>query len=327
METQLLRTFVAVAEAGSISAAALDLGYVQSSVSEQLQRLERDLGVTLLTRTSTGVSPTGEGQRLLPEAQRVLDAVEKLRRSTTQGVHLRLGAVDTIALRWLPHLIEDLPAERRPTITMDRRDHLLRALAEGRCDLAVLYRPHGAPLPHIGGWHQAAVNRFAIEVLDTDDLVVVAAPGPGAVPDGWLVTQTGCVHREAFDRYVASLADPVPILAEATTPDALRQLARQGAGRALLPALAVADDLSSGALISDANALGVGERIEIVAIYPPNTVPDVHRFLRRAADRAATRKPQLQPDGSHPHPTLAGTPGLAPTERTKHPRHEWPVSG
>src|SRR5919204_324171 len=82
METQLLQTFLTVAETGSISAAADRLGYVQSSVSDQVRRLERELGVTLLTRTSTGVSPTAEGRRLVPDAERVLAALDELRRTT-----------------------------------------------------------------------------------------------------------------------------------------------------------------------------------------------------------------------------------------------------
>jgi DNA-binding transcriptional LysR family regulator len=294
VETQLLRTFVTVADAGSISAAASELGYVQSSVSEQLQRLERDLGATLLTRTSTGVTPTREGQRLLSEAKRVLDAVEDLRRTAHRRAPLRVGAVDTLALRWLPEVIAMLPTDRRPTITMDRRDRLLRALADGRCDLVVLYRPPDAPLPHLGARFQAAANRFEIEVLDTDDLVVVTAPEHHDHPDGWLVTQTGCVHREAFDRYVAKGADAPRIQAEAATPDALRQLARQGAGRALLPALAVADDLADGNLTIDAGAPETGGAVEIIAVHPPDAEPDVHHFLRRAVDHALSRP------GKHP---------------------------
>jgi DNA-binding transcriptional LysR family regulator len=175
METQLLRTFLTVADAGSISAAAARLGYVQSSVSEQLRRLERDLGATLLTRTSTGVSPTAAGRRLVPHAERVLAALDDLARTTRAPAQLRVGAVDTLAVQWLPGVVAALPADRRPTVTMDRRDLLLRALVEGRCDVVILYRPRGAPLPHLGGRWQAAVNRLEVEILDSDELLVVTA--------------------------------------------------------------------------------------------------------------------------------------------------------
>ena len=294
METQLLRTFVTVAETGSISAAAARLGYVQSSVSEQMRRLEHDLGVTLLRRSSTGVWPTALGRRLLPDAERVLAALDDLRRTASAPARLRVGTVDTLAVRWLPGVVATLPADQRPTITMDRRDLLLRALVEGRCDVVILYRPRGAPLPHLGGALQAAVSRLEIEMLDTDELLVVTAPNREAqTDDGWLVTQPGCVHREAFDRYIAPNVSTPRIQAQAPTPDALRQLARQGAGRALLPALAVTDDLADGGLTVDPTAPVVSSAIEIVAVHHPDAAPDVHRFLRRAVDHALQARDPL----------------------------------
>src|SRR5205823_1846670 len=73
MDTRQLRAFLAVVEAGGISAAAERLGYAQSSVSDQLRTLERDLGTPVLNRTSVGTIPTEAGQRLLPYARRMLD--------------------------------------------------------------------------------------------------------------------------------------------------------------------------------------------------------------------------------------------------------------
>jgi len=136
----------------------------------------------------------------------------------------------------------------------------------------ILYRPRGAPLPELDAGRRQEISQLAVEVLDTDELLVVAAPGvswakPG---DGWLVTQTGCVHREAFDRHVAPHLE-VHVEAEASTPDTLRRLARQGTGRALLPALAVAEDLAEGALTVEAappTAAGWYDR------PPPEPPPD-----------------------------------------------------
>ncbi len=288
METQLLRTFLAVVESGSISAAADRLGYVQSSVSEQVRRLERELGVPLLTRTSTGVSPTSEGRRLLPEAELVLAALEELRRTAGGPAPLRIGAVDTLALQWLPDLIASLPPGDQPTIGMERRDLIVRGVAEGRYDVAILYRPRGAPLPNLGAGAQAAVNRLQVEPLDTDELLVVAAPAAAHHTAPWLVTQLGCVHREVFDRQLAPRLPGLRVHAEAGTPDALRRLARQGAGRALLPALAVEADLAAGDLVID-DAADPGEPIEIIAVFDPDAGPEVRRFVRRAIDHAVDR--------------------------------------
>lgn len=287
MDTQLLQTFVAVADARSISAAAARLGFVQSSVSDQLRRLERDLGATLLIRNSTGITLTPDGKRALPAAQRVLTTLDQLRHIATPPARLRLGTVDTLAARWLPQLLTSLPGDQRPTTVMNRRDLLLRELLNDHCDVVILYRPRGAPLPELDAGRRQGISQLAVEILDTDELVVVAAPGvtwtsPG---DGWLVTQPGCVHREAFDRHVARYVD-VHVEAEATTPDTLRRLARQGTGRALLPALAVAEDLAEGALTIEASTSGIADHIEIVAVYRPDATPSVHHFLRRVVDHA-----------------------------------------
>jgi DNA-binding transcriptional LysR family regulator len=287
MDTQLLRTFVTIAQAGSISAAADRLGYVQSSVSDQLRRLERELGATLVTRTSTGVALTPEGRRLAPAAERVLAAVSDLRGALDAPARLRVGSIDTLAVQWLPGVLAALGADERPAIVMNRRDVLLRALVDGECDVVFLYRPADAPLPELGADHRAGARRLEVEVLDTDALLTVAAPDLADDHDGWLITQRGCVHRELFDRHVAPRLPALRVHAEAPTPDALRRLARQGAGRALLPSLAVAEDLADGGLVVDAAAPDVGGAVEIVAVFRSDAGPEVHRLLRRAVDRVA----------------------------------------
>ncbi|MFC7648989.1 LysR family transcriptional regulator [Streptosporangium lutulentum] len=66
MDPHLLRTFVTVVHRGSFSAAAEDLGYTQSAVSQQIAVLEADLGLALVHRRP--VTPTPAGERLLEHA-------------------------------------------------------------------------------------------------------------------------------------------------------------------------------------------------------------------------------------------------------------------
>ncbi|MET9068909.1 LysR family transcriptional regulator, partial [Streptosporangium sandarakinum] len=66
MDPHLLRTFVTVVRRRSFSAAAEELGYTQSAVSQQVAALEADLGLTLLRRRP--VAPTRAGERLLEHA-------------------------------------------------------------------------------------------------------------------------------------------------------------------------------------------------------------------------------------------------------------------
>ncbi|MGO7205362.1 LysR family transcriptional regulator, partial [Rhizobium ruizarguesonis] len=73
-----LRTFRRVVETGSFSAAAHDLDVTQPAVSRQVAALEGHFNTRLLHRTTSGLSLTAEGERMLPMALRILEAVEEL---------------------------------------------------------------------------------------------------------------------------------------------------------------------------------------------------------------------------------------------------------
>ena len=75
MELHQLRYFVAVAETGGFIRAAERCGVTQPSLSQQVRKLEGELGVTLFDRSSRGAVPTEAGRALLPRAQRILAEV------------------------------------------------------------------------------------------------------------------------------------------------------------------------------------------------------------------------------------------------------------
>jgi len=96
MELRELKGFVAVVEEGGMSAAARRLHVSQSALSQTINSLEREVGVTLLVRSSAGVRPTAAGMTLLVEARAVLarhaQAVRTMADYTTEGSGvLRLG--------------------------------------------------------------------------------------------------------------------------------------------------------------------------------------------------------------------------------------------
>ena len=78
----MLRTFVAVARLGSFSAAAVELGYTQAAISQQIAALESDLKVPLLNRRP--VSPTEAGARLLEHAEALLLRLDAARADVTR---------------------------------------------------------------------------------------------------------------------------------------------------------------------------------------------------------------------------------------------------
>jgi DNA-binding transcriptional LysR family regulator len=111
MELGTLRTFVAVAETGSISQAARRLDYVQSNVTARIQHLEDDLGTPLFYRKTRGVALTPAGRTLLSYATELLRLADDARRAVQESEagrgSLTLGAMETTAAVRLPPILAD----------------------------------------------------------------------------------------------------------------------------------------------------------------------------------------------------------------------------
>ena len=93
MNLQQLEYFLASAERGSFSAAAEALHLSQPSVSEQVRRLEAELGVALFARVGRGLTLTEAGRSLRPHAEAVLEEVQEARESVVAVRELRGGTV------------------------------------------------------------------------------------------------------------------------------------------------------------------------------------------------------------------------------------------
>lgn len=144
-----LECFCAVARAGSFTKGAEDLGIAQPSLSEQIARLEQNLGAPLFERLSrrTELTPLGEAivgraQALLEDAASLPDHFERLR----EGVRgaLRVGAIPTILPYFLPPLLKSF-AERYGDVDLHVREgttaELVAQVLDGMIDVAVLSLP------------------------------------------------------------------------------------------------------------------------------------------------------------------------------------------
>ncbi|MGD9944921.1 MAG: LysR family transcriptional regulator [Burkholderiaceae bacterium] len=93
MQLHQLRALVAVADCGSISAAARQLGMSQPAVTRSLRQLEHDVGATLLERSSVGVTLTGCGEALLTHARQIVDGSRRAHEHIGQMIGRRTGSV------------------------------------------------------------------------------------------------------------------------------------------------------------------------------------------------------------------------------------------
>ena len=174
MEAQLLRTFVAVARRGSFSAAAVDLGYTQAAISQQIAALESDLKVPLLNRRP--VSPTEAGARLLEHAEALLLRLDAARADVTRmtqapAATLVVGATPLAA--GSPGLALALAALRRRLPRLDvavqvgPREHVLTAVARGEFDVGLAdgLTARGDPLPEFSSLTAVRVSQAAVAIV------------------------------------------------------------------------------------------------------------------------------------------------------------------
>ncbi|MEV7013701.1 LysR family transcriptional regulator [Streptosporangium sp. NPDC051022] len=303
MDPHLLRTFVTVVHWRSFSAAAEELGYTQSAVSQQIAALETDLGLALLYRRP--VRPTPAGERLLEHAGPLL-----LRHRAARADVLRAAAgpaarltVAASPLACTPAVARGLAASRTAvTLRTVGRERVAEQVVSGTADLG-LVDGIAAPSDPLRLPDMEAPVRIGVA---EEDLVVVL---PGDHP---LARRRGLALADLADALwlQAPAAVPVERLREIAGVGGFRvafgydgedlhtvvNLAAAGSGLTLLPASVVA-----GA------ADGAGDRT--VAGVPLTTPRVVHRVevLHGAAEGpAAVLADQLrQPPSSTPPGTSA----------------------
>ncbi len=108
MDTQFLKTFVAVVDRGSMAAAARLLNITPAAVAQQIRTLEREIGAPLIARAGRTVSMTEEGSRILQHARELLRQVADLRslaNDDSVSGELRLGACPTALAGMLPDIL------------------------------------------------------------------------------------------------------------------------------------------------------------------------------------------------------------------------------
>ncbi|MDD3337173.1 MAG: LysR family transcriptional regulator [Eubacteriales bacterium] len=149
MTADKYQVFLRVAELGSVTRAAEELGYTQSGVSHMINALEEDLALTLLRRGRSGVTLTDAGERLLPAFRAIVRESEQLRQTAAaiRGLRegkVRVGAFSSVSVAWLPAILKEFIVEE-PGIEIqllngDYHD-ISRWIAEGAVDVAFVTLP------------------------------------------------------------------------------------------------------------------------------------------------------------------------------------------
>jgi LysR family transcriptional regulator, hydrogen peroxide-inducible genes activator len=252
MEMHQLRYFVAVAQTGNFSRAAEACFVSQPSLSQQIAKLERNVGRRLLDRLGRRAQLTDAGRQLLDSALAILATVEDAERrlrddSNLAGCRLNLGAIPTIAPYLLPVILKRFE-ERHPgaeiTVHEDVTQNLIGAVVVGDLDLAI------AALP-------IDDDRLAIEELWSEPLLL-ALPRRhrlvrkkqitvDALQDErfLLLTEMHCLGEQVLSYCRGHECRP-RIACRSAQIATMQALMQQGLGITLLPEMATKDRASTG---------------------------------------------------------------------------------
>ena len=292
-----LQVFVAVARAGSTTAAGEHIALSQSATSAAINELERLLSLRLFDRAGKRLLLNDSGRALLPRALALLDGAADIERIAQDGQAraLRLGASTTIGNYLLPELLSrhvqsgphDGGATWQSKVMIGNTAEVCAAVAGFELDIGLIEGPCHEPALDVHPWLR-------------DSLVIVAAPPlaralagdaePGSrIPlrvlreQTWLLREVGSGTREATDHALLSQLRAYHRSIELGSSEAIKRAAAAGLGLACLSSWVVEELLTDGRLVLVPAALpAMGRQCHIVVHRQKHLTPALRAFIDRA---------------------------------------------
>jgi DNA-binding transcriptional LysR family regulator len=283
VELRRLEYFAAVARHGSFTRAAEELWITQSALSQQVRRLEAELGVALLRRTPRGTELTPAGEELLPHAEAILAEVARARADLDRHAGVTRGRVRVAATTMdTPRLPAALAAFHREHAGLQialrhaPAAEIAALVATGAADVGVA-SPHGEP--------PAGVEAIP---LAEQPLRVILPPGD-PLADGttledlrgrpFILAEPGTALRETvMGACQAAGFSPVPLF-EVSDPATVRFLAHAGLGVSIVPASWLEPP---GPEVAVAELAEPAPRHRVVLLVPAGRETPAGRLLRDA---------------------------------------------
>jgi DNA-binding transcriptional LysR family regulator len=255
MELRQLTTFQLLAQTLSFSHTAVSLNYAQSTISAQIQALEKELGVFLFDRMGKQVVLTEPGQQLLAYANQMLqlagEAKTKLVTADQPSGTLTISTPETLSCYRLPGMLHHF-CTQYPEVQLifvpRPAGNLGQALSQGIMDIAFVI---DQPIQD---------DCLIIESLVTETLCLITYPQhplaqqtfviyDDLAEQPFLLTETGCSYRGLFERTLLNAGVQLKTTMEFHSVEAIKQCVMAGVGLCLLPAVTVAEQVSNGRLI------------------------------------------------------------------------------
>jgi DNA-binding transcriptional LysR family regulator len=273
-----LRTFLAVAEQGSVRGAAEELVVTQAAVSAALGALQKSLGLQLVRPEGRGLRLTGAGEAYMGYVRRVLGLLDEAGRAAAAAAdpdrgELRIAAVTTAAEQLVPGLLRDFRRDHPHTgvlLEAGNRDRVRALLDRHQVDVVVGGQPEPGRDVRV-----YAVRGHELSVVAAPDLAARAPEGAGLLPwltsQTWLLREPGSSTRSSTEALISELGI-APLTLTLGSNGAIRESASVGLGVTLISRDAVAPEVAAGRL-SELAVPGTPLRRDWYLIANPGPLP------------------------------------------------------
>ncbi|NOU97137.1 LysR family transcriptional regulator [Paenibacillus sp. LMG 31456] len=244
MESADLRVFQMVAREGSITKAALRLGYVQSNVTARIQQLESEVGSVLFYRHNRGMTLSSSGKTLLAYTDKIVglldEAAQALSSTSEPSGPLMIGSTQTAAAVRLPQLLASY-YRQHPTVLLSLTTGHSQLLMEK----VLHYELDGAFI----GCQCDHPELLSVPAFD-EELVIASTASLVSLEEAFtrpiLVFSNGCSYREVLEQWLMSSGLRQSIIMEFGTLEAIIGGVAAGLGISLLPKSVIRKHESEG---------------------------------------------------------------------------------
>ena len=256
MEIRQLRSFIAIAELGTFTAAALRVHVTQAAISMQIRQLENELGARLFVRAPRRVMLTEAGEHLLHRARQILrdhdaalDEIAEL--AGAERGRLRVGSASAaVTTDVLPKLLKEVRKQHAGaeiTVLSGTSETLVQQILAGEVDIAFVSLPVEA-------------RGISTERLSEDQLVAIASPRHKLAKQRTISAYTlageklilgerGGNTRRLIDQFFAQAGVTLHVSMELSRQAAIRRMVEEDMGVGIVPLKSVVDEVERGRLV------------------------------------------------------------------------------
>lgn len=240
MDLKNLNTFIQVAELGSFTKAAEQLGYAQPTISVQIRQLETELGVKLFERFGHTVRLTEAGRDVLSHSQQIMNMYRELIHSSQESAHpsvIRLATADSMCAPLFDREFAAFRAQHphiRLKVTTAGTEEIFQLLDHNEVDMVCTLDSHIYNTSYViareekVGAHFIAASSHPLSACGEADIrQLLAYP--------FLLTEKGMSYRRLLDEMLARNSLEIQPVLELGRPDVICSLVEMGMGISFLP--------------------------------------------------------------------------------------------